>query len=154
MYCGATFVVFLLLIAKMHQWDGGESYGPRYLVPTLTFVTIPIALFHAPGRSPAARRIVGSLALAGVLVQLPGVLVDFNKAQLAFARVTVPPCTSFSDFGSKTSNSTRGGSPLGRSTRCRSAGRRFDFFESQNERTSEISAPQLGDSQRAVRAQR
>ena len=25
----------VLVIARMHQWDGGESYGPRYLIPIL-----------------------------------------------------------------------------------------------------------------------
>jgi hypothetical protein len=85
-YFGTTALVFLLLIAKMHQWDGGESYGPRYLVPILPFVTAPIALWLAPGGTRRTRLLVAGLALAGVLVQVPGVLVDFNKAQLAFAR--------------------------------------------------------------------
>jgi hypothetical protein len=77
-----------------------------------------------------------------------------QHAQVAFARVTVPAGTSFSVFGSKISNATRGGSPDERSTRCRSARLRLAFLQSQNERTSGISAPQFGDSQRTVRAQR
>ena len=43
---------------------------------------------------------------------------------------------------------------FGRSTRCLSARLRLAFLQSQNERTSGISAPQFGDSQRTVRAQR
>jgi hypothetical protein len=77
-----------------------------------------------------------------------------QHGQVARARVTVPAGTSVSLFGSKISNSTRGGSPFGRSTRNFSARRRLAFFHSHNERASGISAPQFGASQRTVRAHR
>ncbi|HUF48518.1 MAG TPA: hypothetical protein VMM93_11935 [Vicinamibacterales bacterium] len=109
-YCGSTALLFLLLIAKMHQWDGGESYGPRYLVPILPFVTLPVALWLRPTAPRRARRIVGVLAVAGLLVQVPGVLVDFNKAQLAFAR-------SRADYSIALTRYTWDGAPLSLNTR-------------------------------------
>jgi 4-amino-4-deoxy-L-arabinose transferase-like glycosyltransferase len=85
-FCSLHILVFLLLVAKKHQWDGGESYGPRYLVPILPFITLPVARWLRRTSNPVSRRAVLALAAVGVAVQLPGVLVDFNKAQLAFAR--------------------------------------------------------------------
>ncbi len=85
-YFSLHVLLFLLLIAMMHQWDGGESYGPRYLVPILPFVTLPVARWLRPGAGRRARAAVLAVGVAGIAVQIPGVLVDFNKAQLAFAR--------------------------------------------------------------------
>jgi len=86
MFFALNVLVFLVFTSGMHQWDGGESYGPRYLVPMLPFVTLPVARWLGPGARRSARRLVLALAAAGVAVQVPGVAVDFNKAQLAFAR--------------------------------------------------------------------
>ncbi|MAG70464.1 MAG: glycosyltransferase family 39 protein [Vicinamibacterales bacterium] len=81
-------VTLVLLIARMHQWDGGESYGPRYLVPVLPYLTMPVAALFPLQPGAAWRWILpGTLALS-VLVQLPGVLVDYSKIQNAFARRT------------------------------------------------------------------
>src|SRR5262249_45393250 len=77
-----------------------------------------------------------------------------QQTQVAFARVTVPPGTSLSVLGSKTSNSTLGGDLACLCISYLSARRRVVFLPSQNERTKGISAPQFGDSQRTVRAQR
>jgi hypothetical protein len=77
-----------------------------------------------------------------------------HAGQAAFARDTVPRGTSASVAGSKTSKAISGGWPFGRSTRIRSARRRLAFFESQNDRTSRISAPHSDASQWTVRAQR
>lgn len=103
-------VVFLLVVSKMHQWDGGESYGPRYLVPILPFVTLPVALWLAPSASRRAKRVLATLAVVAIAVQIPGVLVDFNKAQLAFAR-------SRSDYSIALTRYTWEGAPLSLNTR-------------------------------------
>ena len=84
---GTLVVTLLLVFAMLHQWDGGESYGPRYLVPTVAFLTIPVAaLWPLPPRLP--RALLAGLFTLSVGVQLPGVLVDFSKAQNAFANRT------------------------------------------------------------------
>ena len=85
---GGMVIVFLLLIAKMHQWDGGESYGPRYLVPVLPFLTIPLAAYF-PIRSHGSSRVLLTAVVAlSVTVQVPGVLVDYSKIQNDYARRT------------------------------------------------------------------
>jgi hypothetical protein len=104
-------LVYLLLIARMHQWDGGESYGPRYLVPLLPFVTLPVARWLRPGAGRGARAAVLALGVAGMAVQIPGVLVDFNKAQLAFAR-------SRADYSISLTRYTWEGAPLVLNTRA------------------------------------
>lgn len=78
-------VLFLLFVAKMRHFDGGQSYGPRYLVPIVPFLVIPIALWFRDGVSRRARAIVIGVLAVSVLVQLPGVMVDFSKTQRAYA---------------------------------------------------------------------
>ena len=80
---GGTAVTLLLVIARMRQWDGGESYGPRYLVPVVPVLLLPIAPWLAAGRR---RWTFWILLIVGVLVQLPGILVDFSKVQHEYAR--------------------------------------------------------------------
>jgi hypothetical protein len=80
---GGSAVTLLLLIAKMHRWDGGESYGPRYLVPVIPLLLVSVAPWLASG---GGRRSFRVLILLGILIQVPGVLVDYSKAQNEYAR--------------------------------------------------------------------
>ena len=77
-----------------------------------------------------------------------------QHGQVARARDTVPLATSLSVCGSNISNSTRGGTLSSRTTLGRSAHLRLGFWHSHMERIRGISAPQLGASQRTVRAHR
>ncbi|MGE5357696.1 MAG: hypothetical protein ACM3NQ_01675 [Bacteroidales bacterium] len=83
---GGIFLTMLVFYAQLGNWVGGRSYGPRYLVPTLPFLVIPVAWWLCGVR----RRRLPSLAIAicalSVAVQLPGVLVDFAKVSVAWAR--------------------------------------------------------------------
>lgn len=79
---GGSALGLLLVIAKMHQWDGGESYGPRYLVPTMPLLLVVTTPWLTAGHG---RRLFRVLVVVGVLVQVPGVLVDFSKAQRTYA---------------------------------------------------------------------
>jgi len=88
MLFGSQVFLLLMLISRMHQWDGGESYGPRYLIPVLPFVTIPLATCFSLNRFSRMRRLLPVLLMVSVLVQLPGVLVDYSKTQNAFAGQT------------------------------------------------------------------
>jgi hypothetical protein len=79
----ALFASLFALYASLGNWMGGRSYGPRYLVPLLPALTLPLA-FWSPGLR--ARAIVMAVVLVSVLVQVPGVLVDYAKVRVDRAR--------------------------------------------------------------------
>ncbi len=75
---GGNVVVFLLFYSTLVDWQGGRSYGPRYLVPTLPFLCIAVAAWYASG-SRRLKAALLALTVVSVIVQWPGVLVDFSK---------------------------------------------------------------------------
>jgi hypothetical protein len=76
------FVAFFLLYASLGNWMGGRAYGPRYLVPVLPALVLPLA-FWVPG--PLARRAACLVLALSVVVQVPGVLVDYSKVRITRA---------------------------------------------------------------------
>ena len=75
-----TFVVFY---ATLGNWFGGRSYGPRYLVPLMPYLCIPLAPLLSQLRARVARVGVFAVILVSVTFQLPGVLVDYSRAGVA-----------------------------------------------------------------------
>ncbi len=43
--CGGEAVVLLVFYASLKYWDADRSYGPRYLVPTLPFLVLPLVFW-------------------------------------------------------------------------------------------------------------
>jgi hypothetical protein len=74
----SLFVSCFLLYASLGNWMGGRSYGPRYLVPVLPALVLPLA-FWTPARR--LRWAVAMMLAASVAVQIPGVLVDYAKVR-------------------------------------------------------------------------
>ena len=77
------FLVMLCFYASFAHWDGERSYGPRYLLPVVPLLVLPLAAWFAgsgltTNRSGRAR-LLTALVVLSVLVQVPGVLVDFSK---------------------------------------------------------------------------
>ncbi|MCX6537585.1 MAG: glycosyltransferase family 39 protein [Acidobacteria bacterium] len=81
----ATAVIFTLFYAQLGSWAGGRSYGPRYLVPLLPLLMVAVALWLSQ-LTGGARRALLALCLTSAAIQVPGVLVDFAKVRVNFAR--------------------------------------------------------------------
>jgi hypothetical protein len=81
---GLLFVSFFLLYASLGNWMAGRAYGPRYLVPLMPALVLPLAWWRpVTSRGRVAAAVIVTLS---VLVQLPGVLVDYSKVRVARAR--------------------------------------------------------------------
>jgi len=76
-----TFLVVerTALFAFLVRWYGGVCWGPRYIVPTIPFLILPIGfLLRSPDWLSWRRRlVVGSLFFISFLAQLPGVAVYY-----------------------------------------------------------------------------
>ena len=90
---GGIFTTMVLFYASQLYWDADRCYGSRYMVPLLAFLCLPlVAWFDLPARS-GLRRLLLAFVVVSVIVQAPGVLVDFSKvgygpanAQLNYGR--------------------------------------------------------------------
>ena len=78
LFCGECLVL-LFFYASFAHWDADRSYGPRYLLPVIPFLVLPLAGWFAIGSNGLTRRVLTAFVILSVSVQLPGVLVDFSK---------------------------------------------------------------------------
>ncbi|MCE7987221.1 MAG: hypothetical protein DYG89_39120 [Caldilinea sp. CFX5] len=94
------FLLTLLFYAKWYDWTGGRTWGPRLLVmttPALLLLCLP-ALDRLRTRQGVARWWMSGCLLLSILVQLPGVLLNFEwleaaqmKAGVTFAQLVWSP---------------------------------------------------------------
>jgi hypothetical protein len=80
----SLFVAFFILYASLGNWMGGRAYGPRYLVPVIPALVLPLAWWR-PASWTLRVAAAGVMALS-IAVQLPGVLVDYSKVRVSLAR--------------------------------------------------------------------
>jgi hypothetical protein len=79
-------VVFLLFYATLGNWIAGRAYGSRYLVIVLPFLALGWAAILA-ALSPRARRAAFVWVTGlGLVLQLPGVLIDYAKVSQSLER--------------------------------------------------------------------
>jgi hypothetical protein len=83
---GGLSLAFLAFYASLSSWEGGRSYGPRYLVPILPLLVLPVVFALRSAQGVGRRAVTGLVALS-VIVQVPGVLVNFSAVELAYARI-------------------------------------------------------------------
>lgn len=82
----AIFGIYLLLHAGWWSWYGGWSWGPRFLVPTLPFLILPLGALWPGG---TARHVsLVALIVISIFVQFLGVVIDFNQYMLLINDLT------------------------------------------------------------------
>ncbi|MEX1019501.1 MAG: hypothetical protein WDZ49_07575, partial [Litorilinea sp.] len=80
----ALIVSYVLLYGKWYMWHGGYSWGPRFLVPILPFMSLytgAALVALAAMRNRPALIGAGLLAVVSVAVQKLGILVPFGLVQ-------------------------------------------------------------------------
>jgi hypothetical protein len=75
-------VTYFALYASLGNWMGGRSYGPRYLVPFLPALVMPLAFWTPSART---RAVAFAIVVLSIAIQIPGVLVDYSKVRMARA---------------------------------------------------------------------
>lgn len=80
----AAFVATMLTYAKVQGWQGGFSWGPRFLIPVLPLAVLPAVRVLDRWRdlSRLARAGVMLLVTGGGILTLPGVLADYQLQTL------------------------------------------------------------------------
>jgi len=77
---GIAPLSYLLFYSLYTQWEGGYSFGPRYLLPAIPFAALGLGpMLARSGRR--VRRLVLALAVAGFLVQAIGMSTSFLEDQ-------------------------------------------------------------------------
>lgn len=81
--CGGCLIAYALFLARHTQWEGGYSWGPRYLLPVLPLLLVGMAplLRNVHRRWP--RKALAVLCILGVLINLPAVFTSFFEIQSA-----------------------------------------------------------------------
>lgn len=85
----APALILFVYYGALVDWAGGRSYGPRYLVPVLALTAVAIAPLFVAAPAWGRRAILAVIALSAA-VQIPGVLVDYSRVSLAWARTASP----------------------------------------------------------------
>jgi hypothetical protein len=82
---GGEILVFFAFYGAMDDWFGGRSYGARYLVPLLPLACLPLAALFARRHGRVVQSVLIVTVVISVVVQLPGVVVDYAKAREAYS---------------------------------------------------------------------
>jgi len=77
--CGGLLVTYLVFYASFWTWHGGWSWGPRFLVPTMPFLVLPLGALWTDKHGKYA---VLSIAAFSLVIQFLGVAVNFAEYML------------------------------------------------------------------------
>jgi hypothetical protein len=82
--------------SSWYGWDGGENWGPRFLVPVLPLLVLPIAFLPGWVRPRLSLSVLGGLSF---MIQVLGQLVSYHSYSIWTVRtmpagVSLPACTT------------------------------------------------------------
>ncbi|RME47309.1 MAG: hypothetical protein D6796_07830, partial [Caldilineae bacterium] len=89
----AVILIHLLLYGKWFMWHGGFAWGPRFMVATLPFWVLlmaPALEKALRGDAPRLRHALWGLAALTLLLQIPGLAVDFDLWQNRLLETGLP----------------------------------------------------------------
>jgi hypothetical protein len=93
LFAWAALPLFLFY-AALDDYIGTRSYGPRYLVPLIPLLIVPLAGVFADPPRLVRRRLLVACCTLSVLIQIPAALVDSSRVGLSHAR---PPVNAADD---------------------------------------------------------
>jgi hypothetical protein len=74
---GLLSLITLVYYSRWWAWEGGWCWGPRFLVPLLPFLVLPLGVLLQKGRTWVIVLFIVLLPIS-VVVQMLGVAIDFN----------------------------------------------------------------------------
>jgi hypothetical protein len=78
---------YVLFFGSREHWDGGHSWGPRYLLPLVPLMLLPLAeLIDGERVAAFTKWSTGTSLVAGVLVQVPNLFIYFGTYMKALIR--------------------------------------------------------------------
>jgi len=75
------FAVYLLTFSCWYCWHGDYTWGPRFLVPVVPLLLLPLGEVFAGGLAASRgwKAAVAAVAAVSLFVQIPGVAVNYNE---------------------------------------------------------------------------
>ena len=75
--CGGLLATYLVFYASFWTWHGGWSWGPRFLVPTMPFLVLPLGALWADRKF-----VILLVAAISLIIQFLGVTINFADYML------------------------------------------------------------------------
>ena len=76
--CGLLFLIFLFTYSQWKNWSGGGTWGPRFLLPIIPFLILPLGVFIEE-KIRLKKAILSGLFFLALSVQIAGISIDFNE---------------------------------------------------------------------------
>jgi hypothetical protein len=85
-------ICYIVLYSIPVDWDGGWSWGPRYLVATIPFLMLPLGYFLTSKTRVAIATVLGVL---GAAIQLLGIIINYSYVYWEWTNMHLIPGTSY-----------------------------------------------------------